>query len=83
MFEIGARGYILKSDGFNELEKAISLVLKGEKYSSMNLNCDFNTEFQSENVSDTEREADSKTKLKVKLNFFPWVVKKNKCINFD
>ncbi|NDP22771.1 MAG: response regulator transcription factor [Paludibacter sp.] len=36
MIEIGAVGFILKSAGLNELEKAIELGLKGEKYFSFN-----------------------------------------------
>ncbi len=36
MIEIGAMGFILKSAGINELEKAIELGLKGEKYFSFN-----------------------------------------------
>lgn len=34
MIELGAKGYILKSSDIKELEKAISFIMKGEKYFS-------------------------------------------------
>ena len=32
MIELGAKGYILKSSDVSEIEKAIKLIMKGEKY---------------------------------------------------
>jgi len=34
MIELGAVGYILKSSDISELEKAIKVIMKGEKYFS-------------------------------------------------
>ena len=37
MIDVGATGFLLKSSHINELEKAIKLVVSGEKYFSFSL----------------------------------------------
>jgi len=79
MFNIGAKGFILKSDGFIELENAISLVMQGDIYYSNKLRNISVNELEKTN-SVENKEADT-TKFKKRLQFFPWVVNKRNCVN--
>ena len=78
MLKIGARGFILKSNGFNELENAIKIVMRGESYFPGKLLIDTDSE-----TNENEIITDSKNNLtsnKRKMLFFPWVVNKKNCI---
>ena len=81
MMAIGAKGFILKSDGFNVLENAINIVMKGESYfidkSEKIVDCKL-TQPESKEIS--EKQEDISTK-KEKMLFFPWMVNQNDRIN--
>jgi len=78
MMEIGARGFILKSSGFNELENAIKTVMKGEIYFSKKNECEITSEtYMNENLVGREIENHQNIN-KRKLLFFPWVVNRKK-----
>jgi DNA-binding NarL/FixJ family response regulator len=81
MKELGAKGFILKSSGFNELENAIKTVMTGENY--------FANEQQKTTYHDTDPTEITKntvnnnvqTTKKARMLFFPWVVKRKNCVN--
>ena len=78
MFKIGARGLILKSSGFNELEIAIEIVMSGKSY--------FKGKFEMEENSDsmineiTTGSKNDLTSKKRKMLFFPWVANRKNCM---
>lgn len=79
--DIGAKGFIHKSSGFNELENAIRIVMSGENY--------FTNEQQKANQQDIGQNEKPKNQVnnkvlipkKGKMLFFPWVVKCKNSIN--
>lgn len=72
MRDIGAKGFILKSSGFNELENAINCVMKGESYFNKKSQKETENEWNPSEINeDTKNEINSK---KGKMLFFPWVV---------
>jgi DNA-binding NarL/FixJ family response regulator len=76
MVDIGAKGFILKSSGVNELEKAIEIVMKGENYFSGSLR---NTNKKSKELgimNKTYKAESGNTEMNEKMLFFPWVVNK-------
>jgi DNA-binding NarL/FixJ family response regulator len=83
MKNIGAKGFILKSSGFNELENAIKAVMAGETY--------FANEPQKAGIPYTVQNETAKKTLTIdmpsskrgKLLFFPWIVKRKNCTNFS
>jgi len=80
MLKIGARGFILKSSGFNELEKAIKTVMNGDIYFANKNKDDINSEAcKNEILAGTEIEK-NKNSNKRKLLFFPWIVNRKNCI---
>ena len=81
MMDLGAKGFILKSDGFNELENAINLVMKGESYFTNAIQNDTKNKVdKNEDLKTTENPRDSRNR-KGKLLFFPWVVNRKSCVN--
>jgi DNA-binding NarL/FixJ family response regulator len=76
MVDIGAKGFILKSSGVNELEKAIEIVMKGENYFSGSLR-NTNKKSKELGIMNKTYEAESRnTEMNEKMLFFPWVVNK-------
>ena len=81
MMAIGAKGFILKSDGFNELETAISVVMRGESYfkeKSDKIGINDLTQPELKEISEVQEETSIK---KGKMLFFPWIVNQNDCFN--
>lgn len=80
MLKMGAKGFILKSGGFNELETAIDIVMQGESYFSGELQINDNPEGDSNDLKeDVIIEKDIRQK-KNKMLFFPWMGKRKNCI---
>jgi len=80
MVDIGAKGFILKSSGFNELEKAIEIVMNGKDYFDGNLN-ELNKEYTASILMNTKAESETNSPgSKEKMLFFPWIVNKNSSI---
>ena len=80
MLKIGAKGFILKSSGFNELEKAIKTVMNGETYFANKNKNDINSQVcKNEILAGTEIEKHKNSNMR-KLLFFPWVVNRKNCI---
>ena len=80
ILNIGAKGFILKSSGFNELEHAIKSVMNGEMYFAKKNKSENNSETNKNKILvDTEIE-NHKTIKKRKMLFFPWVVNRKNCI---
>lgn len=76
MVDIGAKGFILKSSGVYELEKAIEIVMKGENYFSGSL---WNANKMSQELGMMNKTYEAKsgnTEMNEKMLFFPWVVNK-------
>jgi len=81
MMKLGAKGFILKSGGFNELENAIKRVMKGEKYFTGYFQQEMNQEIDTKaSLTDLENE-DVSIKSNKKMSFFPWLVPKTNSIN--
>jgi len=81
MMMLGAKGFILKSSGFNELEYAIKLVMKGESYFTGKFQNQINPEYDAiENVISNDNEDSVHIKSR-KMIFFPWVVNKISSVN--
>lgn len=75
MMDIGAKGFIHKTSGFNELENAIKTVMTGEYY--------FTNEQKAANPYSDQNGTtknlvnnDVQSSKKGKMLFFPWVVKR-------
>lgn len=73
MFELGAKGFILKTEGLKELEIAIQKVMQGERYFSNKLNHSINNEMQHEDTADNEGNTMDMQMSKRKMLFFPWI----------
>lgn len=74
MMHLGAKGFILKSSGFNELDNVIQIVMKGEssfsgKLSGININGT-----QPKVRIETSETTINALKRKGEMLFFPWVV---------
>ena len=81
MMKLGAKGFILKSSGFNELENAIKRVMKGEHYFEGNYHQkNYHEIATKEEVADQEI-GDVPIKTNKKMIFFPWFVPKTNSIN--
>lgn len=82
MQKIGAKGFILKSSGFNELEKAIGIVMKGDNYFTGNV-----PEIKEKRKIESTEEAKKNemkldnSKTKGEMLFFPWIVSKESSVN--
>lgn len=72
MITIGAKGFILKSSGFNELESAINTVMKGENYFFDTLENIKETNLYPIDLITTVNEKPLSV-AKGKMLFFPWV----------
>lgn len=81
MMEIGAKGFILKSSGFNELENAIKLVMNGESYFENNLKKEIKKEFDTHEIIPSLKNEDDLSEKKNKMLFFPWVVNRRSSVN--
>ena len=81
MLKIGAKGFILKSGGFNELENAIKTVMNGDIYFAKKNKNEINSEpYKNEMLIDAQNENQKNTDKK-KMLFFPWVVNRKNCVN--
>jgi len=81
MLKIGAKGFILKSSGFNELENAIKSVMSGKFYFTEKNKIGINLcSHKNDILVKTEIDTHKNTK-KRKLLFFPWVVNRKHCVN--
>jgi len=81
MLAIGAKGFLLKSSGFNELENAIGMVMKGESYFKNKIQDINTTDFEPSRIKrSTVNEVDT-IKRKGKMLFFPWVVNRKSYVN--
>lgn len=72
MVELGAKGFILKTEGLKELEIAILKVMQGERYFSCKLNHSIENALQ----DDTNTETENANQLNIKdrkMMFFPWI----------
>lgn len=77
MVELGAMGFILKTEGLKELEIAIQKVMRGERYFSGKLNN--STKNIQLDVKDTEAGNDQETPMNNrKMMFYPWICSKEK-----
>ena len=74
MIDIDAKGFLLKSSGFNELENAIRIVMKGESYFSNKSHKEIDTEVQSTKLKVNVDSVIRNNYRKEKMMFFPWVV---------
>lgn len=79
MKDLGARGFILKSSGFNELENAIKIVMTGEIYFTKRITKATNQETDQIEIS----KKDDRSGMKEEMLFFPWVVNDKNCINIE
>jgi len=69
MRDLGAKGFLKKSDGFNELENAIQIVMKGENYFISELSSNIENENKHQELIQLVEEDTKKTKGK--MMFFP------------
>jgi len=76
MLKIGARGFILKSSGFNELENAIEIVMNGSSYFSGNGQIVDNVEEEVTEIRNNSETESNSTGNKRKMLFFPWMPKR-------
>jgi len=74
MMKIGAKGFVLKSSGFNELENAIKTVMNGEVYFVKKYRSVMNSEINRNETSVDSENENQKSEKNRKLLFFPWVV---------
>jgi DNA-binding NarL/FixJ family response regulator len=80
MMEIGAMGFIQKSSGFYELENAIKVVLRGERYftkGSLEINSKDINRMEKEKISVNE---DITIQNNKHMLFFPWIVNRKSCL---
>jgi len=80
MLKIGAKGFILKSSGFNELENAIKTVMNGEVYFVKKHRNEINSEINRNETSVDSENENQKIEKNRKLHFFPWVVNRKNCV---
>ena len=81
MIDLGAKGFILKSSGFNELEKAIEIVMKGENYFTGSIH-DINKEdLELTDIDEVANPEVENSNTKGKMLFFPWIVNQKDCVN--
>ena len=73
MIRCGAKGFILKSSGFYELENAIKTVMKGKSYFKNKIPRNNKRDIKSKDLIKTE-EYKAKVSKEKKMLFFPWVV---------
>lgn len=76
MKDIGAKGFILKSGGFNELENAIKTVMSGEYYFANEPPKIINPYTRQIEITKNLLNNDMQASKKGKMLFFPWVVKR-------
>lgn len=74
MMTIGAKGFILKSDGFNELENAIKIVMSGESYFVGKLHAGVNNELTQPDLKEVLEREEVSAKKREKMLFFPWAI---------
>lgn len=75
MMAIGAKGFILKSDGFNVLEDAIGIVMKGESYFIDKTEKAIHHGITKPDQNEISIKQSDRSKTKEKMLFFPWMVK--------
>ncbi|MDD4968299.1 MAG: response regulator transcription factor [Paludibacter sp.] len=75
MIELGAKGFLLKSGGINELENAIELVMQGELYFSTQPELKVNADLDKDQKGVSGNEID-KAKSTRKMLFYPWMTNK-------
>lgn len=81
MLKIGAKGFILKSSGFYELENAIKAVMNDEIYfTGKNKNEKKSKTYKNRSLINTEIGNPISVEKK-EMHFFPWVVKGKSCVN--
>lgn len=72
MIELGARGYVLKSSNISELEKAIHVIMKGEKYfSNHNYKKNSKSNIENENLKTLSEKEKKSNKNKGNADLFP------------
>ena len=81
MIDLGAKGFILKSSGFNELENAIKTVMTGEIYFKNKITKTPVPGIDQIEISATEDKKNERYRIKGKMLFFPWVINRKNCIN--
>jgi DNA-binding NarL/FixJ family response regulator len=81
MINIGAKGFILKSSGFNELEKAIEIVMKGENYFTGSIPDIHKQDLEAEVIDKATNKDIENSKTKGKMLFFPWIVNRKDSVN--
>jgi DNA-binding NarL/FixJ family response regulator len=81
MINIGAKGFILKSSGFNELEKAIEIVMKGENYFAGSIPDIHKKDLEAEVIDQATNKDVENSKTKGKMLFFPWIVNRKDSVN--
>lgn len=74
MMELGAKGFILKTSGLNELETAIQKVMNDEHYFSNEFNKTASNGLNNSEQKETVDPVKDIPKSKRKMLFFPWVV---------
>jgi len=79
MIELGAKGFLLKSGGINELENAIETVMKGGLHFSTQSGSKVITDIDTDEKSFSGNETD-KTKPTRKMLFYPWMTNKGNCV---
>jgi len=82
MMKIGAKGFVLKSSGFNELENAIKTVMNGEVYFVKKYRSVMNSEINRNETSVDSENENQKSEKNRKLLFFPWVVNRKNFVTF-
>ena len=84
MRKLGAKGFVQKSSGINELEYAIKIVMKGESYFINNASKQYLDDItQNEKINIIQKENNSSIP-KGKMRFFPWFEsQKNKSIYYE
>ena len=76
MMDVGAKGFIHKTSGFNELENAIKIVMTGENYFINEQQKVTNPLSDQNEITKNLMNNDVLTSKKGKMLFFPWVVKR-------
>ncbi|MDP4239925.1 MAG: response regulator transcription factor [Bacteroidota bacterium] len=83
MMEIGAKGFLLKSNGIKELKHAIKMVMNGESYFVSESRKIFNNDFEKTDPAKAPEKEVNKTRAKGKMQFFPWGVNRKSAFMFD
>lgn len=82
MMDLGAKGFILKTSGLNELEIAIESVMQGKEYFSSEFQGTSKKESQAGNTTAVTGRSDAATpRNNRKMMFFPWMANRNNYMN--